>query len=524
MSSELREKYDWIVIGDHPGALLSACLAASLKLSTLVLPLSYTLPRHQTKDGAHSLDFEHNHLIGLGTHPMGQGLIHACLKQVGAPIPSNLIEDLQQVVTPEARVRFSRDATEMIHELSRELGMNARDSGTLAGSWCAAVEGSLASVLDYWLRLPERLTIQKRAVPGGDEGAASSSSSTSSSSSKRGGGKGARPAPVPREGGAPALKGIGATAGRWYSVRERLSGLEERSQLVFQGLWNQIASPGRDEDPTLRDFFTLACLSLTAAGFPGGMTAYRAFLLKVAEKHGAHVRPGLDCTRVFFQRGQFSGVQVAQRGEMTAAVGGAVGCSLEHVRSRVGSSSHSLLSRFKRAETPVGWTFSLSLKLEPAAIPPGFSSPLLWKEPDAPALSIELAEPGKSSLYLRSLMPHTPESLDPAYQRTIAARMVRQAREVLPFLDRNLIDAFPDFREASRWKQAGLYRFESLAEIPDNLKVYGGSGLGAQSGIEGLFCVSEESYPQLGSLGPAVAAVEAVAWIAHRTGLSGPFG
>ena len=77
--------------------------------------------------------------------------------------------------------------------------------------------------------------------------------------------------------------------------------------------------------------------------------------------------------------------------------------------------------------------------------------------------------------------------------------------------------------EATPNELTELYGFTTLEAIPDNLRMYAGKGVGSTSGIEGLFVASEESYPALGNLGPTVAALESAAWLAHQSGLAGPF-
>jgi hypothetical protein len=137
-------------------------------------------------------------------------------------------------------------------------------------------------------------------------------------------------------------------------------------------------------------------------------------------------------------------------------------------------------------------------------------------------------------------MPFTQESLSADYQRLVAARMLRQANELLPFLEFHVTRIYPDFRMATESKNPlgvapgkdkdqdqeselkEVYGFKSLEEIPDNLIVSSGKGLGSNSGIDGLFVASEESYPDLGSFGPTVAALEGVTELAHRSGIAGP--
>jgi hypothetical protein len=155
----------------------------------------------------------------------------------------------------------------------------------------------------------------------------------------------------------------------------------------------------------------------------------------------------------------------------------------------------------------------------------------VWKEGHAPVLDIELADPRSYGLlepenriiFLRTLLPYDEVTLSIRYQRMVAARMFRQLSELIPFIENHVVRIFPDFRSADGNEEfADVYGFPSLRMIPENIRSFNEAGLGSRSGIEGLFVANSESFPKLGSLGGTVAALEATAWIAHRSGLSGP--
>src|SRR4051812_21849913 len=78
----LRDHYDWVVLGDHPGALLSASLVARLGHSVLILPLAETQRIKISKTGQ-CLDPESNYFIGLGKLDKSNGLVSECLLKVG---------------------------------------------------------------------------------------------------------------------------------------------------------------------------------------------------------------------------------------------------------------------------------------------------------------------------------------------------------------------------------------------------------------------------------------------------------
>ena len=158
---------------------------------------------------------------------------------------------------------------------------------------------------------------------------------------------------------------------------------------------------------------------------------------------------------------------------------------------------------------------------------------MIWSEAGAPVLELETADPahyglrkpGYQIVFARTLLPYSKETLDPEYQKQIAARILKQAAELIPFLDQACENVYPDFRRDAE-ELGKVYGFKSLEEIPDNLRYFDArstKGLGVRSGVDGLFVVSDESFPAWGNWGGTVAAVEAVSGLAHRAGLMGPF-
>src|SRR4051794_4308176 len=108
----LRDQYDWVVLGDHPGALLSASLAARLGLSVLVLPFAPGARLVVSSSGQH-FDPEPNFLLGLSTgeqpeQGIATGLLGLCLKRLGVLASEEELIQANgckvQVLTPSARV------------------------------------------------------------------------------------------------------------------------------------------------------------------------------------------------------------------------------------------------------------------------------------------------------------------------------------------------------------------------------------------------------------------------------------
>lgn len=269
------------------------------------------------------------------------------------------------------------------------------------------------------------------------------------------------------------------------------------------------------------------------------MTAYRKHLLGTAKKLGATIVDDSECRRIFIENRRFLGVQIARTGNMIPASGCILGASISEYADRMSFTGIKWLGK-KNPPKPVGWRFTLALTVAKEAIAPGLSRRLIWKEPTAPVLEIEVADPSdygakhadQKLIFLRTILPFTQESLVVSYQRMVAARMFRAATEIIPFLEKHVIKVYPDFRYAETASPERIENADELSEvynfaipqvIPENLRVYDTTNDDTSTGVEGLFVAAGDSFPKLGSLGPTVSAIEATAWIAHRSGLSGPF-
>lgn len=507
----LNDHYDWVVLGDHPGSLLSGALAARLGFSVLVLPLC-SGPRLIFSQSGQYHDPEPNYFLGLAKVERTNGLLLECLHRLGILLSeSDKIQKkgvLPQIVTPHSRMAFALDDAEFEYELKREFGENI----SKALGMVSALSLSEQEILNFWRLLPDRLTLPKE--------------------------KTIRP-PVTEPLTLDRLRKKLERASyvhptsvqAWFSESEKASSLSrvEGFPETCSGLWYAMTDVDQS-DPVLSELIHALALMRTGAAFQGGVSSYRALLIRIAKRLGAHIPSEAECHRVFVEDGRFLGVQILSRGNMITVGGGVVGCSLNHVKERISLSGKNRLQRMKSAPIPQGWRFTLALTVRAEVIPQGISKRILWKESGAPVIEIELAdlvdygvsEPEKQLLFARTQLPFHEESLSLAYQQRISARMFRQLSEIFPFLESHLICVYPDFRSRpEEFKEA--YGFSGLEEIPENLRCISGKGVGSQSGVERLFVVSGESFPSLGTLGGAVAAVEATAWLAHWSGLSGPF-
>lgn len=520
--TRLRDQYDWVVLGDHPGALLSAAIVAKLGLSVLVLSWKPSARVKISRTGQ-ILDPEPNFISGASiegdAQTISSGLLKKIFDRIGL-LPSELERfkagaSTPQVATPEARAHFALTPQMTERELLREFGQEAVSKTGLieALSRCAPEMDA------YWHGLPDRLTVVKTA---GERGKKAGPKST---------GQGCDDLRrwLLKSGSAAKL---GAHPRRWLKPSHRLDAIGPESFRTWcEGAW-QATTQSSECPEDLPSILIGLSLVYSSAGFQGGASAYRELLLRVSRRLGAHVPDKLECRRLFVESGRLVGVQVANRGNVIGAGGAIASGLLSHLRSDLSVSGRTWPQRLRRSATPKGWRFTLALTVRRDAIPPGMGSRLVWSEPGAPVLEVHLASPadyGVSDaanryLFLRSWLPFSEGSLRPEYQRVIAARMFRQATELLPFLESHVVRMFPDIRLEGIEQFAEAYPYADLSQIPENLVSVEGPGVDSRSGVEGLFLSSAEVYPHLGTMAAPVAALEGSAWIAHRMGLAGPLG
>lgn len=520
---QLKEKYDAVVFGDHIGGLLAAALVARLGLSVLILPLGKSLTTQISKQGD-CLDPESNFLIGSVSHGDRAGLLGLCFERLGILngeeqwIESSRV--LPQILGLESRFSLTLENDAFECELEREFSESLISELELTD----ALRQSESSYVRFWNELPQRLSLP---VSGAHIG--------SFKELRRALYKDARQI------------GLGKL---WFDGRKKISNLKliRENPEIAQALLGLSCgiSPHPVADPKAADLLQMIALARTGASFRGGMTAFRDLLKRVAKRYGADFLTEfegtfpLECRQLIIENGRLVAVVIADAEEKQVFRSqvncGILGCSLAQAREKLDFKGRSWFKQLKQSPVPVGWRFTVAIRVDVAAIPPGMSERMIWKEKEAPALEIETSLPsdyglndvGSSGAYrmifLRTLLPYKEESMSRDFQRVIAARMMRQLMRLVPFCDQHIVHIFPDFRTDSFYHEVSkIYQFDHLSEIPENLFLYSTEGVGASSGIEGLFLASEEAYPHLGSFGSCVAALESVAWLAHRSGLPGPF-
>lgn len=516
-----RDQYDWVVLGDHPGALLSAAMAARQGQSVLVIGLEThpsskfalsSYASHASKMKGRLLEFSPNYYLGLGESGGIRGLLAECLHLLGISSEewsSRVKSDHSlQILTPELRCGFSKQAAQLGRELKRELGEQQAEGLGLVG----ALKAAQKPVLDFWNRFYHHPNLSKRLV-------------------RTIGEPGREPDRRAELKKAAAL--LSKEERRWLQTGAmQTEGSQDLSE-VYRGIWyGTLGQELKDFDPV--DLVFALALSQTAGSFRGGLQAWKKFLQDLARKQGAHVARESVCRRIFVEDGVVKGIQASEQGKshgsMIVARGALLGVALDHAREHISASHAKWQKQMKNSPQPDSWRFTVSVKVHAEAIPPAAGERMIWSEPDAPPMEVEIADPasfghseekGQKILFLRTQLPFTQESLQSSYQRLIAARMLRQLIDLMPFIEYHIIEIYPDFRKGEN-EFLEAYGFATPVMIPDYLRTITQSSAGYFAGIEGLFLATDESYPLLGSMGPVVAAVESTAWIAEKTGVKGP--
>jgi hypothetical protein len=520
----LHDHYDWVVLGDHPGAYLSGVMVAQLGLSVLFVRLAPGMKSRFSMDGQY-LDPESNHLIGLGKVGEIPGLTYECLHRSGMTAQeTQWIEpggSLPEILTPDLRVKLKTQDTDFSWELKRELGPESQ-------GLVEALSSGQKELLSYWLRLPQRLTIDAVQSQGPAQ------------KTKR----------LIRTAGAGSLSSVMGSLGKVAEMREprrkqwlgraSLDRLERRAGEhygeMLRGLWEGITQL-EPQDPVLWEILHFLAVGRSSASFRGGMTAYRDYLLKLAMRLGAENAGDETCRRVFVENGHVNAIQVGSSGNRIATGGAVLGCSVSDLAEVLTVNGQGWFKKLKGRPKATGWRFTVGATVSKDAIAPGVGKRMLWQEPGAPSLEIEIVSPDDMAdpdllpdsrvILARTVLPLDRKTLSASYQRIVAARMFRQLSAIFPFLEFHVEKIYPDFRAdvgtGEGAKDLGeLYDFPMPELVPENLRVYAGEGLGSKSGIDGIFLASGEAYPKYGSLGPTIAALESAAWIAHRCGLPGP--
>jgi hypothetical protein len=429
-----------------------------------------------------------------------------------------------QLLTPQFRIRLGRTVQELQTELEREIGSDV----ARAIQWSSLLEGTERATAELWQSFPDRLTFHLR-----EEGRHEKEKSKDRIKHEARGARSNELLSKVLETFAASPEMSKANRNFQNQNRKLLSiglGPQDLEDLLEAFNWAATGIDTQWEKPTetLRSF----SLARGASSFQGGRTALRQMLHRLAVRNGAHAPQGRTCRRIFADRGQLTGVQMSQSGNVIGATGLVLGISLDEAASLL-SEENRQRSALRSSPPCRGWIFSISLTLPSSAIPPGTSTSMVWRSRNAPPLMLEVASPHdygtdlpeRKLLFIRTELPFEKKTLAPEYQRLMAARMLEQVEKILPGVSGRIQKVYPDCRikDDDQWRDA--FPFTQLHEIPESIRIFarGASG-GVASGVEGIFVATRESEPGLGDFSSVLAGIEAAAWIAHRNGISGPLG
>jgi hypothetical protein len=512
MSSPFLDYYDWVVLGDHPGALLSGCLAARMGYSVLIVPLEKRFQSGVSRSGQF-FDPETNFVLGLGSLERLDGVIGDTLYRLGMDSSfSSLMEQtdqtIPQILTPQARVSLKRGNKAFFSELVRELGSSVVSEIGLESSLDLTETLSTA----FWKRFQDGFFESHRKNNTHSKGPFATKSVDAPQALKH----------------YISQRTFGAKGEKrwWFSPKACFNQLHARLEHrplkeLLLGFWYGAVTYD-EKNPSLQELLHLMALTRGGVAVEGGMTVFRRELLRLAKGFGAHYPEGHSCRRIFVENKTLLGVQLAGVGKMIGIRGAVSGASFDHVSSYFSFSRDDGYRNLKVPPRPKGWRFTVALSVHEEAIPPGMNRRAIWKEEGSPCLEIEVADPEEFRLgtktgkliFLRTVLPYTAETLEPSYQKTVAARMFRKLSELFPFLEYHVTRIFPDFRldsEQSVLDFKETYGFFSLKEIPDRLRCHGQQpGMEISSGIQNLFVASNESYPAWGTFGGMIAGIESI--------------
>ena len=520
--TRLTESYDWMVLGDSPACLLSAALVARMGLSVLVVG-DGSDKKWSLSSSGQVIDPETNFISGLGRPGPQLGLAGKCLEHFRlADSEWSLFgqeDPLFQALTPAVRAGFSSENELLNREVIRESGGSADFIHSLLNVMASGAD----SIRDYWSELPSRLTLPVSTISSTPSGLHDSGKKTEST-------------PVERPGGITEslmYRELGRTWSELAVDFGRMSVSPIEREWIEAWL---VASLGTEIPHRISGYELLQSLVLAKDGVRvrGGLSGLRQLLYRVAARAGAHVvDPTLAVSRLFMEEGKILGVQLSGAEDarnLTRARGILTSQHPEKVLSWM-TAQEQAPSRYP--ETCEMLRITLALTVRASGIPVGMARRALWKEAGAPALELDQTDPadygflnsGSEFVFIRSYFPMEALSWPVHRWKTVCQRMFRQGCELMPFLEKNVERIFPDFRsenfEAEWSEYYGVNRLTAVDSFRAPVAIPSKPFLPQ---IEGLFYAHRSAAPASGWMGEWAAALNASAWIAHRSGIAGPLG
>ncbi len=234
-------------------------------------------------------------------------------------------------------------------------------------------------------------------------------------------------------------------------------------------------------------------------------------MLRQLSGRGVHISRVGALKQIFLDRGTLVGVQLSGSSKMIAARAGLLSAHVDHLKSF-------MTERVSIESDPQGWRFSMRLSCNPAALPVGTGSRMLYVQKDAPILEIHQTRPGDFSLSTQ--LPLGEESFDRGFQRRLCERMMKVCQEIFPDIEYNLQILVPELRDPERTEKVELpaiFPFHSVEEVPFDRLVYGASrGLGHVTPVGNLYLVGPEANPRQGIWGAFEAAILSLEAMARK--------
>ena len=241
-------------------------------------------------------------------------------------------------------------------------------------------------------------------------------------------------------------------------------------------------------------------------------------LLQELEDLGAHIiRPG-NLQRIFVDRKNFVGVQLANNTKMISVKQAFINTHLDFLNSFFSEP-------MQYVSQPLGWTYQIQFECAVDALPVGLTDRMIYVEENAPILEIFQERPG--FFRLKTTLSFQDHTLDRTEQRRLATRMLKVCEGIIPDLEYNLKKITPDLRDPERAISVDLpamYPFQDLRRVPSHLLTFAsGGGAAPASPAQGMWVTHEEAIPKetlWGGFEAAKSALKAIDLLIAKTAAS----
>lgn len=528
------KNYDWIVLGRHPSAVLSGCLATRLGAKVLFLPNVGQAFKTSRDKGAGAedfeLDYESGWIGGFSSHrsPEEQGLLELCLNRIDPQLVQKWFSPEEQtfLFTQNNRILSEDFFNDWVQRF--ESGKSKKIQKAQLKIW-ADSEKDLVQTLN---KIPSLLNTE---LP---------SKKPSTREEKN------------RIKSFFKLKALSFSS----SIGRRLEKkwfFKKNSSLSF--VKNRSLNREKLEILTARFAESSGILLKSEDLAQAGLSDWACFyasrlrriklnvndwiddLLRIAQTQGASIDAAADIESIIFQSNRYNGIEYIPGKEedkiRVSSHGLVCGTSTVFLEIHLcGKKKNKISKKSKVKSTIKGWVFSWVFYAPAGSWEKSLPRRLLWSEIGSPPMEwewdwlVQKGDEDKTVLRVRTILPWSEDSLHISYLMHILENVAEQAFRLFPGIDFLGFNSKTGVDGKSKTLRTDdhedllkkLYPWRTLESIPENVRIYFGKGTGVDSGVEGLFLTNETTYPALGSFGWSIAALESSAWLAHRLGMSGP--